>query len=524
MTLALRNISKSFDGVLALDRVDFELRPGEVHALVGENGAGKSTLINIMAGVHKPSSGTMELDGRALRLEGPRDAVAAGISIVPQERHVVPDASVAENVFLNRLPVRRGLVDYATLHRDAARWLKVVGLDVDPGDAGHTLSPGQGQMLDLARAISLECRYLLLDEPTASIGPNEAERLFGVVRDLKASGHALLFVSHKLDEVFAVCERVTVIRDGKAIILGADVAAVSEEKLIEAMVGREFVRSAARSGGARKPGGETALELQQVATRHGHRDVSFGIGSGEVVALYGLVGAGRTELARAVVGLDKVTDGKVLVNGKAIHPRHPAEALRRHHIAYISEDRRGEGLIMEDTIARNASIAIWDRLAEFGGWARPRRIWPAVRGPVEALGVKMTAPGQVVGDLSGGNQQKVSVVKWLVADADIFMFDEPTVGVDVKAKDEIHHLIGSLADEGRAVLVISSDLREVVDIADRVLVMVSGTVCSDLENDHDYERMSRKIMEAITTRRGSDPSRRPPGDDGERGASPSGAL
>ncbi|GAA2016193.1 sugar ABC transporter ATP-binding protein [Nakamurella flavida] len=494
MSLKLSGIEKTFNGIPALVDVDIELLPGQVHALLGENGAGKSTLIKIMSGVHQPTSGTITLDGEPVRFTGPLDAVERGISVVHQERNLAPDLSVAENVFLNRLPHRFGLVDRRKLTADAEYWLDLVGLHVDLRQPAGRLSPGQGQLLEVARALARESRILLLDEPTASIGKDEVARLFELVRTLRENGTALLFVSHKLDEVFEIGDRITVIRDGRDVIEGAPLAEVGHDGLIEAMVGREFVQTEFPS---RPPHGEVALELRGVSTAFGHRDVDLTVRRGEIVGLYGLVGAGRTELARSIVGLDPVLGGQVSVDGQATRIRTPGQALARHRMAYVSEDRKGEGLILSESIARNAGIAIWGALAAPGGFISSGRTRPAVQPPLETMNVKMRSSGQPVSDLSGGNQQKVSLAKWIAADVDILIVDEPTVGIDVGAKDEIHHLLWRMAAEGKAILLISSDMREIVQLSDRVLVMASGDLCADLPNTGAYDDMSQQVMGLI---------------------------
>jgi len=494
MTLRLQEIGKSFNSIPAIVNVTIELKPGEAHALLGENGAGKSTLIKIMSGLHQPSSGIMAFDGKPVAFDTPADAVRCGISIVPQERNIVPEQSIAENVFVGRLPRRAGFVNYRRLNADAEQWLSMVGLHLDVRQDASVLSPGQGQLLEIARALSLESRILLLDEPTASIGEEEVNRLFELLSTLKAQGRALLFVSHKLDEVYRICDRISVIRDGHSVIEGVELSAVDRPTLIKAMVGRQFVES---SFAERPASGAVALELRDVSTRFGHKAVNLSLRRGEIVGLYGLVGAGRTELARSIVGLDRITGGTVLVNGHAARIPDPAVALRKYHLGYVSEDRKGEGLIVSDTIGRNASMTIWTSLAKPLGFLSGTRTWPAVLPSVERLKVRMTSPDQVISELSGGNQQKISVAKWLAAEADILLFDEPTVGIDVGAKDHMHRLIWDLAASGKTVLIISSDLREVVQLADRVLVMAHNRICADLPNNGQYEGMSRQIMRVV---------------------------
>lgn len=501
MTLKLEGIDKRFQGVHALNAVELELVPGEIHALLGENGAGKSTLIKIVTGVYQPDAGHMLLDGDPLRVTNPGEAARHGIGVVHQERNLVAKFSVAENVLLHDLPRRHGFVDYGRLYREAGHWLDRVGLSVDPRRDAGELSPGQGQLLDIAKALSLDARILLLDEPTASIGEDETERLFRLLRQLRDDGVALLFVSHKLNEVEALCDRVTVIRDGQNILTGARLSDTTYDRLVEAMVGREFVRVELPERPA--PAGAThppALELKGVSTSYGHRGIDLAVRSGEIVGLYGLVGAGRTELARSVVGLGRVTGGKVLVDGRPARIRNPHDARRRYRIGYVSEDRKGEGLVLTQSVQRNIGITVWDRLSGPLGWLTDARVRSAVSEPIRRLAVRATSLDQPVSDLSGGNQQKVSAGKWLAADADVLLFDEPTVGVDVGAKEEVHRLIWDLAAAGKAILLISSDLREIIQLSDRILVMTAFGLRADLENTKSYDEMSQTVIRAIVAR------------------------
>ena len=503
MTLLLKEISKRFQGVHALSGVDLELKPGEVHALLGENGAGKSTLIKIITGVHEPDSGQILLDGEPLVVSGPREASHKGISVVHQERNLVKKFSVAENVLLHDLPRRNGVVDYRRLYDEARQWLERVGLDVDPRRETGDLSPGQGQLLEIAKALSLQARYLLLDEPTASIGEDETQRLFSLLRQLREDGTALLFVSHKLNEVEALCDRVTVIRDGHNVLTGVPLADTTYDSLVEAMVGRQFVRADLPPRPERPADDEpAALEIRGGSTEYGHSDVDLALRPGEIVGLYGLVGAGRTELARSIVGLGHVTGGEVLVRGEPARIRNPHDALHRYGIGYVSEDRKGEGLILSQSVQRNVGITVWGRLAGKLGWLTDARVRGAVEEPVKRLAVRMTSLSQPVANLSGGNQQKVSAAKWLAAHADVLIFDEPTVGIDVGAKDEVHRLIWDLAGSGKAILLISSDLREVVQLADRILVMAAFRLRADLPNTRSYDEMSQAVIRAIV---GHDP-------------------
>ena len=493
--LEAAGVSKSFPGVKALDRVDFRLMPGEIHALLGENGAGKSTLIKILTGVHLPDEGSLSLFGQPVRLASPRDALKAGVGAVHQERNLVTRFSVGENIMLERLPARLGLVDYGRVHAEAGRWLKQLDLAVDPRTPVSRLSVAQMQLVEIAKGLALEARVLLLDEPTASITPHEALALFRLLRRLAGEGVAVVFVSHKLEEVFELCDRVTVLRDGGNACSGEDLGGLTQRDLVRLMVGRDEAARAAKPPAG--PPGEVALELEGVATAFGHRDVSLSLRRGEILGLYGLVGAGRSELAKALLGLVPVTAGTVRVRGREARIGSPGEALRRWRIGYVSEDRKGEGLILPHTLRRNVAITVWHRLGRLLGivtdCAERRTVAPFV----ERLAIR--APSQLVPvrTLSGGNQQKVSVAKWLAARVEVLIVDEPTVGVDVRTKAYLHELLRELADGGTAVLLISSDMPEMVALADRILVMRVGRLTGEVPNSRDYGPVSHAIMDLI---------------------------
>ena len=495
--LELRDVSKSFGGVAALEGADLVLRAGEIHALVGENGAGKSTLINVATGVFPPDGGMVLVDGEPVHLTSPRFAAGLGVSVVHQERNLVGAFSVAENLFLGRMPTSGGLVSYRRVVAEARPWLDQVGLDLDPLLEARRLSPGQAQLLEIAKALAQRCKVLLLDEPTSSITEGESRHLFAILRDLRDQGTAIVFVSHKLEEVYALCDRVTVLRDGRNVVTARPLGEVTRDEVVYAMVGRAV--DAAAAHGRHAPTGATRLELDAVSTQYGHEGVSLSVHAGEIVALYGLVGAGRTELARCIVGLAKITAGTMLLDGEPVRVRNPYDALRHHALGYVSEDRKAEGLILRHSISRNVSITVWDKVRHRLGWLSEKRTRPAVEDPVERLGVKMQGLYQPVSGLSGGNQQKVSAAKWLAAEAEILVFDEPTVGIDVAAKEEMHQLLRELAGHGAAILLISSDLREVVRLADRILVMGSFRLLGEVESSGDYPSVSRAVMERITS-------------------------
>ena len=356
MALILDRIGKSFPGVRALNNASLTLNGGEIHALMGENGAGKSTLIKIITGVHRPDSGTVTLDGTPLSLSSPRDAIALGISAVHQERNLIPRFSVAENILLEGLPVRNGLVDFRRANKQAREHLRKVGLDVDPATEVRRLSVAQMQMVEIAKALSHQAKVLLLDEPTASITDAETEILFRLVRQLRDQGTAILFVSHKLEEVLSLCDRVTVLRDGETTLRGAPMAGMTRQTLIEAMIGRAERPVIARSGKPQE--GAPKIELRDVATATGHGNISFCLRRGEILGLYGLVGAGRTELVRAIIGKDKLKSGTVLIDGKPVRIGSVEKAIKRFRMGYVSEDRKHEGVILAHPIRSNIAMTV----------------------------------------------------------------------------------------------------------------------------------------------------------------------
>ena len=493
--LAVRGVSKSFPGVKALDGVSLSLGQGQIHALLGENGAGKSTLIKILTGVHRPDSGEVTLHGEARHFHTPHDAIAAGIGVVHQERNLIPRFSVGENIMLEQLPTRGGLVDYATVHAEARRWLDALNLHIDPRVPVYRLSAAQMQLVEIAKALSMRSRILLMDEPTASITPHETEVLFRLLRDLRDDGVTIVFVSHKLEEVFEICDHVTVLRDGRNACESRALAGMNRGDVIKLMIGRE--EQIANLGSRPKPTGEPALSLAGVETALGHRDVSFQVGRGEIVGLYGLVGAGRSELARAIIGAERITGGSLEVEGNRVAGGDVATAVHRHRIGYVSEDRKGEGLILGHSIVRNVAMTVWRKLRGAMAWMHGRRERAVVAPLAERLEIRTPSLAQRVGNLSGGNQQKVSVAKWLAADVNILIIDEPTVGIDVKTKAYLHELIWELASGGKAILLISSDMPEMIALADRIMVMNEFALVGEIDNTRDYESMSRQIMAAI---------------------------
>ena len=392
--------------------------------------------------------------------------------------------------------MRAGFIRYDAMYRNAQVWLDRVNLKINPRVPAGKLSAAHRQLVEIARALALESKVLLLDEPTASITEREALMLFDILRDLRDQGSAILFVSHKLEEVFALCDRITVIRDGETVLAAAQRADVSRSDVITAMVGRP-ISFAART--VKKPESDLppVLELRKLATRFGHKDINLSLRPGEVAGLYGLVGAGRTELARAVLGLDHVEAGEIRLSGRSVHISNPHLALQEYRVGYVSEDRKGEGLILPHAIRHNVGITVWDRLKSSLGYVTPHREREAVAPIVDRLAVRLRSLEQSVEQLSGGNQQKISVAKWLAADVDVLIVDEPTIGVDVRTKEEMYLLIEELARIGKAQLIISSDLAEIVRLSDIIYVMANKQLIAAVSNSGDYRALSQHVMQAI---------------------------
>jgi rhamnose transport system ATP-binding protein len=490
--LALKGVSKSFGAVRALEGVSLELFGGEAHALAGENGAGKSTLIKALAGVHRPDAGQVLLDGKPVVFHGPADARDAGVAVIYQEPTLFPDLSIAENIFMGRQPRRAlGRVDHRAVRRAAADLFAQLGVDLDPDQAARGLSIADQQLVEIAKALSFEARVLIMDEPTAALTGSEVARLFRVVRTLLERGAAVLFISHRLEEVFQLCQRVTTLRDGRWIA-SEPVAGLTEDDLVRRMVGRDLDELYPKQDA---PIGEVALSVRRLTREGVFTDVSFEVRAGEIVGLAGLVGAGRSEVARAVFGVDRWDAGEVLVNGARLRPGAPSTAMAAG-VALVPEDRRAQGLVMEMSIERNigltglkdsATAGLMNRRAE-----RDRALDWAVR-----LQVKFARLADAVGTLSGGNQQKVVLAKWLATGPRVLIVDEPTRGIDVGTKAEVHRLLSSLAGQGVAVLMISSDLPEILGMADRVLVMHEGRLTAEIPR---AEATEEAVMTAATGR------------------------
>jgi len=467
------DISKSFPGVRALCSVDFDLREGEVHALVGENGAGKSTLVSIIAGLQSPDSGLMQLDEQTYKPGGKADAEAHGIRMVMQELHLIPNLSVAENIFIERLPSRFGFVNYSKLNCAARQVMQRVGLgDIEPDVPVRRLGVGQQQMVEIAAGLSRRCRILALDEPTASLTDREIELLFAQIRKLKAESVGIIYISHRIEEVIAIADRVTVLRDGKAVFTGPT-SDLSPGEIIFKMVGRDLEQEQLRHGS--KPG-PVALRVDGLTVGEKVRDVSFEVCRGEILGVAGLMGSGRTETMRAVFGADKADRGRIYLYGadEPAEIRRPRDAVR-NGIALLTEDRKEQGLLLSLAVRKNISLARLGDISRFG-WLDFSKERSVADWYVDALSVRCSSTEQMVGELSGGNQQKVVIAKWMYRDCDILIFDEPTRGIDVGAKFEIYHMLSELAEKGKAIIFVSSDLKELMAVCDRIMVMSAGRV------------------------------------------------
>jgi len=477
VVLRATEVTKSYAGVQALKRASLELRAGEVHALVGENGAGKSTLIKILTGAVQPDGGVIELNGERLERLTPAAAKALGIAAIYQQPALFAELTVAENIALGLERTGRwGRVDWRARHKRAEELLARVGARIDPeADAGD-LSMPQQQLVEIARALGADARVLILDEPTASLSKEDTDNLFRVVRELRAQGVGMIYISHRLEELPTIADRVTVLRDGTTIATRV-MADVNREQLIQMMVGREL---AAVFPKRTVPLGDTVLELRGVGCgESGVRDVDLTVRAGEIVGLSGLVGAGRSELARTIFGLTPCDTGEIRVRGQTVRINSPADAIR-HGIAYVPEDRRRHGVVLEMPVSENVTLAALDNLSRFGAldFRREREL---AADYTKRLGVKTASIRALVSTLSGGNQQKVALSRWLLTKPTLLILDEPTQGIDVGAKSEIHELMTELATQGVAILMISSELPEILGMSDRIAVMHGGTIVGVLD-------------------------------------------
>jgi len=494
--VVMEGIEKSFPGVRALNQCRFELRAGEVHALVGENGAGKSTMMKILTGVYRKDAGRIVYKGREADFPNTKAAQQNGIGIIHQELNLMPHLTVAQNIYIGREPRRkiRLFLDEKALEDKVRALFRRMNLDLDPRVKVSELTVAKQQMVEIAKALSFESEVLIMDEPTAALTTGEIEELFRTIGQLKASGVGIVYISHRMEELQRISDRITVMRDG-CYIDTVPMAEVSVERIISMMVGRELYPSADRVRIA--DSAETVLEVRDLNRDKALHGISFSLKKGEILGFAGLMGAGRTEVARAIFGADRIDSGDILVRGKPVRIRNPHDAVR-HGIGYLSEDRKRFGLLVEMDVKSNVAIASYAKLKRFG-WMRRMSIESSAEQVVDALKVKTPSVHQKVKFLSGGNQQKVVIGKWLTRDSDILIFDEPTRGIDVGAKGEIYKLLEELAGQGKSIIMISSELPEILRMSDRVIVMCEGRITGQLSReDADQE----KIMKLATSRTG----------------------
>jgi rhamnose transport system ATP-binding protein len=476
--IELRGITKQFGGAHALRGVQLALYPHEVHALVGENGAGKSTLVKILGGVHVPDAGEMRVDGELVTLHSPSQAQRLGIAVIHQHPTLFPDLDVAENIYMGHHPVGRlRQVDWKRMYARVDNLLATLGVQFTARTPVRSLSVADQQLVEIAKALNVETRVLVMDEPTASLSPHEVHELFAIVRRLREQGVAILFVSHRLEEVFELADRVTILRDG-SFVISAPAKEITPEAMIRHMVGREIA--------ALFPKQATTIGAPVLAVKHlsragEFRDISFEVHQGEIVGLAGLVGAGRTEVAQALFGITRPESGEIRLYGELVQIDSPAKAMRLG-IAYVPEDRLSQGLVLEFPIRSNITSPIWQKISKWFGlldFAYERRL---ARDFFQRLDIHAQGINQQTKSLSGGNQQKVVLAKWLTTKPKVLILDEPTRGVDIGAKAEVHRLVSNLAAEGIAILLISSELPEVLAMADRVLVLHEGRITAEFDH------------------------------------------
>ena len=490
-TIELVGIAKQFGAVQALRGVDLNLYPGEVHALVGENGAGKSTLVKILAGIYRPDAGGIKIDGQVVELHNPAQARNAGIAVIHQEPTLFPDLNVAENVYMGRHPRDRfGRVDWKHMYQEAERLFASLDVKLNVYTPVQGLSVADQQLVEIAKALSLQSRVLIMDEPTAALSAHEVQELFTIAKQLRERGVAILFVSHRLEEIFELAERVTVFRDGSRVAT-APISELTTEQIIRQMVGRELETLYPKTD---VEPGEVILDVRHLTRNGVFEDVSFQVRQGEILGFAGLVGAGRTEVARVIFGIDRADAGEIRIGGKPVQIHSP-EAAMHYRIAYVPEDRRQHGLIMDFSIAKNMTLPVLLRQTSQLGLVNRRREREVAQDYSARLQVRSAGIDQLVKALSGGNQQKVVLAKWLITNPSVLILDEPTRGIDVGSKAEVHRIISELARKGLAIILISSELPEVLAMADRVLVMHEGRVAAEFTHaDVDQE----KVMFAAT--------------------------
>ena len=477
----LKNTTKIFPGVVALDKMQLAVKPGEILGLIGENGAGKSTLIKVLTGVHQPDEGEIYVNGEKKTFKDPNESAAAGIACVYQELNIEKLLSITDNIFINKWIKRPGgLLDYKTMHKKAKEVMASLGQDIDPEKPAGTFGMGVQQMIEIAKAVLIDAKMIIMDEPTSSLGEKEVAQLMKTCRELRNRGIGIVFVSHKLEELFELCDRVEVIRDGQYIDT-RDIKDWTNDSLIAAMVGRTLDNLFPKEFGTK---GEVALKAEHLMEGGVLDDVSFEAYNGQVLGFAGLVGAGRTETMRAIFGADPLDSGKIFIHGKEVKIKTPRHAIQ-NGIAFLTEDRKGQGLVLQESIRNNVILANLKGFTS-GLFLSEKKISEATEANIRDLRIKTPSANEIVGQLSGGNQQKVVIGKWVNTDADIFIFDEPTRGIDVGAKIEVYNVMNRLVKAGKCVIMISSEMPEILGMSDRVVVMRGGRVMATVDRDSKH--------------------------------------
>ncbi len=482
--IEFEHVGKTFPGQKALDDVSFSIRKGEIHAIIGENGAGKSTLLNILHGVFPATTGEIRIDGKAVKFAEIADAIDAGIAKVHQEIVSIPDMTVAENLFMGKEPGRYGIIDKKKMNQDTETLLKRLNCNIQPTDRMGDLSTGQKQMVSIAKALEVNATVISFDEPTASLSDKEVETLFGIINDLKEKGITILYISHKMNEIFQMCDRATVLRDGK-YIKTIEMAKTTRDEVIQAMVGRDISLFAKRTMPCQKKGTEPVLRVDGLCSDL-FNQISFDLYAGEILGFFGLVGAGRTEVMRAIFGADPYTKGSVILNGKEIHCKSPHEAIERG-IALISENRKEEGILPNFDNKDNISLASLKKYMS-GIVINDNKKKQNALEKGKQVGLKPNDPAFMTVSLSGGNAQKVILARWMSTDATVMIFDEPTKGIDIGAKADIYLLMEKMAEQGVAIIMVSSELTEVMGMSDRIIVMRDGEITGELAKEEFSEQ------------------------------------
>lgn len=487
--LSFRGISKTFPGVKALSDISFDCYSGQVHALMGENGAGKSTLLKILSGNYAPTSGSLVLRGKEISFADTTAALNAGIAIIYQELHLVPEMTVAENIYLGQLPSRGGFVNRSLLNYEARLQLEHLGLDIDPDTPLKYLSIGQWQMVEIAKALARNAKVIAFDEPTSSLSAREIDNLFRVIRELRKEGRVIIYVSHRMEEIFALSDAITVFKDGRYVCTFDDIKAVSHDRLVQAMVGREIGDI---YGWQSREYGDERLRLDQVKAPGVRTPISLAVRSGEIVGLFGLVGAGRSELMKGIFGGTRLSGGQIFIDGQPVTIDKPAQAIRAG-MMLCPEDRKAEGIIPVHSVRDNINISA--RRKHIHAGCLINNAWESTNAEhhIKSLNIKTPGAQQLIMNLSGGNQQKAILGRWLSEEMKVILLDEPTRGIDVGAKHEIYNVIYALAASGVAVLFASSDLPEVLGVADRILVMREGEISGELLHDSANEQQALSL-------------------------------